>query len=304
MLVSKMYLLGTLLTDVGAFAYSSDEIYWFKDNDLTVEPQSIAKVKNIQNVLISPDNTFLIVFNTTGGVFKVSILFKCKPQKYALAGKPNGSRIYMQSNKLGVTADIRGNIFGVDFENDLFWKLSCDSTESYYAVFPSVEENCFLMQGVDGNDNTFMRKYRVIENDIQLIDSHQFGDVTLIEHKISFKYKELVYFIECIDKIVGLYSYNEISKKTEKHFTLATWDELWQTLSCYKSFNYSDEYDCFVITRSDKVQLFDIKGNCIKEFSIQNGDIGLDFTNAPYDAFILNGKLYINTVIGVYEEDL
>lgn len=126
----------------------------------------------------------------------------------------------------------------------------------------------------------------------------------MIEHKINFKYKELVYFIECIDKIVGLYSYNEITKKTEKHFTLATWDELWQILSCYKSFNYSDEYNCFVITRSDKVQIFDIKGNCIKEFSIQNGDIGLDFTNAPYDAFILNGKLYINTVIGVYEEDL
>lgn len=304
MLISKMYLLGTLLTDVGAFAYSSDEIYWFKDNDFASEPNLIAKVKNIQNVLISLDNTYLIVFNTTGGVFKVYIKGKIKPKKYALSGKPNGARIYLQNNKFGITADIRGNIFGIDFENDLFWKTSCDSLESYYAIFPSVEENCFLMQGVDDNDNTFMRKYRVIKNDIQLIDSHQFGDVTLIEHKMSFKCKELIYFIECIDKVVGLYSYNEITQKTEKHFTLAKWDDLWKILACYKSLNYSDEYKCFVVARTDKIQLFDIDGNCIKEFCIQNGYLNNGYSNAPYDAYILNDKLYINTIIGVYEEAL
>lgn len=304
MLARKLYLHGTLLTDVGVFAYSSDEIYWFKDNDMTVEPQLIAKVKNIQNVIISPDNTFLIVFNTIGGVFKVSIFLKFKPQKFALAGKPNGARIYMQSNKFGVTVDICGNIFGIDFESDLFRKFSCNKAESYYAIFPSVEPNCFLLQGVDGDDNTFMRKYRIYEKDIQMIDSHHFGDITLPDHKTSFKKEEFVYFIECENEKFGLYSYNEISKETKRHFSLATLDELKKIISCYVSLNYSDEYNCFIIARSDKTQLFDINGICIKEVSMKTIDIGFDCFNSPFDAYILNESLYINTVLGVYKEKL
>ena len=284
--------------------YSSDEIYWFKDNDLTVKPQLIAKVKNIQNISISPDNTFLIVFNTTGGIFKVSIQEKNKQKKYALAGKPISAQMYMQSCKIGITADIRGNVFCVDFEKDIFWKIFCDKSEAYYAIFPSVKANCFLMQGVDCNDNTFIRKYIFDNAQIKVLDEVCFGDRVLAEANLCVKRKELLFFIDCQDKIFGLYSYNENTHEIKKHFTLAMWDELWQIISCYVSIRFSDEYNCFVIARSDKIQLFDINGTCMKEFRIPNGNIGIDFVNAPYDAYIFNGKLYINTIIGVYEEDM
>lgn len=299
-----MYLRGALLTDVGTFAYSSDEIYRFKDNDLASEPYLIAKVKNIQNVIISLDNTYLTVFNTTGGVFKVYIQGNIKPKKYALAGKTNGARIYMQNNKYGITADFRGNIFGIDFEKDLFWKLSCDSLESYYAIFPSVEENCFLMQGVDGNDNTFMRKYRVVEKGIQLIDLHCFEDVTLVDHKISFKYNADIFFIDCQDEIMGLYVYNETTKIIKKLFSLATLDELRKIISCYVALKYCIEYNCFIIVRADKIQLLDITGVCLQEIPMKKVDIGFSFFNSPSDADIINDNLYIYTVDGVYEEEL
>ena len=81
-------------------------------------------------------------------------------------------------------------------------------------------------------------------------------------------------------------------------------DDLWKILACYKSLNYSDDYNCFVIARSDKIQLFDINGNCIKEVSMKTIDIGFDCFNSPFDAYILNESLYINTVLGVYKEKL
>lgn len=291
-----------LISDIGIFACSSENIFYF-NNNFFKNFHVIAKLENIENLHISNENDFLIAFDTLGNIFKIPLSKKSKVHKYVLNKKTNCAQIYLNEN-FGIVPDYKGNIFATNFEQNSVYKIAYNKGESYYAIFPSIESNCFLVQGVDANDNTFIRKYALENNQIKLLSSYPFGDTTLTEHNLNLKLKETIYFIDCQNEIFSVYSYNEITNKITKHFELARLEELWEIISHYVSLRFSNEYDCFVITRTDKVQLFSPDGVLLQETNVDNGNIGSDFENSAFDAYILNDKLYINTIIGVQEEPL
>lgn len=298
-MITKSLIVGNVVV-----GFANDEVVCFEKDNLKYPKAVLGKVKNPLNMAPSPDQKQMICFSTTGTLYQIPLFNKEPHKKLKISKKPNSGQVYFCDNNNLICVDWAGNINFVNLEKNKTELISSEKDTMFYALFPSIDKECFLVQGLTGDTNTFIRKYTFADKKLKIVDEVYFGDRVLAETNLCLKKDEFIYFVDCQEKIFGLYSYNEITRKTEKHFTLAKWDDLWKTLVCYKSLNYSDEYNCFVIARSDRIQLFDIDGNCIKEFLIQNGFLDGGYSNSPYDAYILNNKLYINTIIGVYEEEL
>lgn len=297
--MTKSLIVGNVLV-----GFTDDEVVSFEKDNLKYPKTILGKIKNPLNMTASPDLKRLICFSTTGTLYQIPLFNNGQHKKLKISKKPNSGQVYFCDNNNLISVDWAGNINWVNLEENKTELISSEKDTMFYALFPSIKKECFLVQGLTGDTNTFIRKYTIDGKELKIVDEVYFGDRVLAEINLCLKKGELLYFIDCQEKIFGLYSYNENTGEIKKHFALAKWDDLWKILACYKSLNYSEEYKCFLIVRSDKIQLFDIDGNCIKEFCIQNGYLNNGYSNAPYDAYILNDKLYINTIIGVYEETL
>lgn len=304
MKINDIRITKSLVIDDAVIGYADDEVLCFEKSDLRFPKTILGKIRNPQNITLAPDKKRLIGFNTTGTLYQIPLVEFGKHKKLKISKKPNSGQVYFVDDNRLISADWAGKIYCVDLDENKVELIDSENDTMFYSLFPSINKECFLLQGLTGDADTFIRKCTFENGNIKIMEEVCFGDRVLAEINLCLKKAELLYFIDCQDHTFGLYSYNEVTNEIKKHFTLATLDELKEIISCYVSLNYSNEYNCFVITRSDKVQLFDVCGTCIREVCMKSIDIGFDFLNSPYDAYILNDKLYINTVIGVYEEDM
>lgn len=300
-LIHSIDLFRGLVSNNKFYVSSSDGIYLFELSDMRKSPVLISDIENIKSMYILDDKSTLIILDTVGNVFKVDLINRKPVKKYSLANNPNGGRIYLQGN-IGITADIKGNVFCIDFEHERINSIKPIRKTAYYSVFSSREQDCFLLQGVEkvrNGDLVFIKKCCLNKGKIEVLKCCSFGDFTLPEIEVNCQYNNKIYFIDCHEDCCCLFCYDEVSQETEIQFQLERLDNLKEIISYYCFLDFCPQYKCFVIARTDCVQFFSPDGRCLQEIFI-----GRIFENSVNSAYILNDKVYINTIAGMYEENI
>ncbi len=297
----KLYnteLLGYIIEDEKMIAFTYDNIISFDMNDLSKPPIIIAWLGDIRYIAPSPDKKYIVACDSCGILYQISMNNEYLPKKIKLKNNPNAAFPYFISNKKAITADWKGNVFCVDFERRNAKKILSDKDIDYYALMPSVDDNVFILQGLKGDCDTFVKKCKIINNELNIIETDTFGETVLYNHQLYFKQNDFIYFIDKINNVFYLLSYNETTKKIVEHFPLHQLNELQKSMTYYVDLWFYQTYKYFVISLKNEVQIYNLQGKKIQNVTMKHKNEIVSFS------FIYDGMIYIGSDFGLYEEKL
>ena len=285
-----------MIEDANMVAFTYDNIVSFDMNNLSKPPIVIAWLSDIRYISLSPDKSYIVACDSCGVLYQISMNNEYAPKRIKLKNKPNAAFPYFIDNKKAITADWNGNVFFVDFENNKAKNILSDKDIDYYALLPSVDDNAFILQGLKGDCDTFVKKCNIINDKLNIIETDTFGETVLYNHQLYFKQNELIYFIDKINNVFYMLSYNELTKKVVRHFPLYTLDKLQKSMTYYMDLWFSPVHKYFVVSLKDEVQVYSFSGEKIQNVSMKHENEIVSFS------FIHGGMLYIGTDFGLYSE--
>lgn len=291
-------LVGCVIENEKMIASTYDNVISFDMNDFSKPPVVIANVRDIVFISLAPNKSYIVACDSCGVLYQISLNNEYSPKKIKLKNKPNAAYPFFINNKKAITADWNGNVFCVDFERGKAEKILTDEDIDYCAVLPSVDNGMFLLQGLKGDCDAFIKKCNIINDKLNVIEINAFGETALYNHQLFFKRNELIYFIDKINNVFYLLSYNEITKNIIKCFPLHQLNELEKSMTYYVDLEFCSAYQCFVVAMADGVQVFNLQGKIIQNISLRDKNTVISFS------FIHNDMIYIATAFGLYAEKL